>query len=286
MKPKSLLLLLVAGACGLVAAVAVTQHMAGKQVGLVTSPGEPRKPVVVALADQEAGTQLKPEMLKVVELPAKDLPEGVYSDPAEVTGQTLRFPVFKGELLLAGKLGERGLAHLNQSLPAGTRAATVRVDDETAEISALITPGNFVDVFWLPQQRPELGLSVVRLLQNVRVLAVGLRIDSDDSESAAAKDARSKQQNFTLLVTTEQFHRLAAATSNGRVRLALRGKGDTSVEELDEAKLDRLLGLTQPEVVRPIIETAHVPEAQSWEVEIWNGKELTIELFSVPETLR
>src|SRR6266705_6399794 len=98
MKPKSLMLLFVAGACGLVAAFAIMQHLSATPVLPQGPPPEARKSVIVAVDDYEAGTVLKPEMLKKVEMPEQGLPAGTASDPAELTGQTLRTQVYKGEL--------------------------------------------------------------------------------------------------------------------------------------------------------------------------------------------
>src|SRR5262249_2355406 len=148
-------------------------------------PAPARKAVVVAVEDQDAGTQLKPEMLKVVEMAEADLPEGAFSDSSEVTGQTLRYPIFKGEPVLAAKLGgERTLAALTRNLPEGMKAYTVKVSEEDGGMRGLINPGNHVDVLWLPMRADSASGSVRNLLQNVRVLAVGQRIDTDESESA------------------------------------------------------------------------------------------------------
>src|SRR5438094_9429700 len=102
MKPKSLMLLLVAGGCGLVAAFAVTQHLAGNRP--TPPPQEPRKTVVVAVKQQEAGTILKPEMVKLIELPASAVPEGSCTSPEQVTGETLRVPIFPGEVVIEATL--------------------------------------------------------------------------------------------------------------------------------------------------------------------------------------
>jgi pilus assembly protein CpaB len=284
MKTKSLLLLVVAGGCGLVAAIAAAQHLAGNQPVIPVAPTEEHKSVVVATMDIEAGAMIKGEMLRVIQLPAKDLPEGTYAAVAELTGQPLRYPVFKGEPVLAVKLG-RGFQSLTNDLPEGMKACTVRITDEENSMKGLIKPGNHVDAFWLPM-KPDLSTSSVQLLlQNIRVLAVGERIEGDDLD-VQERRSPTNETNFTLLVTPQQNKRvIAAAAKGGKFRLVLRRKGDNTLEELDEKSLDQKLGLTPAddssfESGEPEVET------ERWEVVIDRGPEQTTEVINVSEGKR
>lgn len=286
MKSRSMVLLLVAGGCGLVASVAVTQHLAGKQTDPVAPAGEPVKRVVVAASDQEAGTKLKAEMLTVVEMPAKDLPEGTYTDVEKVTGETLRVPVFKRDPVLASKLGgEKSLAFLTKQLPPGMRLGTVHVDDADAHMTGLINPGDFVDVFWKPGKPDIVPGTVKTLMQNVKVLAVGQRVTAGDSDLGTSKENKSNEHNFTLLVTAEQNHRLIAAGSAGKIRLEPRGQQDKALELLDENALDIMLGLKA--APKPVIQQTPEPppappEPEKYEIEIINGGEFSTQQFDNP----
>jgi pilus assembly protein CpaB len=288
MKTKSLLLLVVAGGCGLVAAIAAAQHLAGNQIVAPTPPSEEQKAVVVATADVEAGATIKAEMLRVVQMPTKDLPEGTYSAVASLTGQSLRYPVFKGEPVLAGKLG-RGLYNLSTELPQGMKACTVRITDEENSMKGLIKPGNHVDAFWLPMKADLSTSSVQLLLQNVKVLAVGERIEGDDLEAQDARTGKSySTENYTLLVNSQQNKRvIAAGAKGGKFRLVLRRKNDDSLEELDEKALDQRLGILPPENVasaEPQIESE--PEPETWEVEYIKGGDQSKEEVNLSEGRR
>ena len=289
MKPRSLILLLVASGCGLVAALATAQHLAGNNSQQPSIPGEPTRAVVVADTEIEAGIQLKAEMLRVVELPAKDLPDGTFAAVAELTGQTLRYPVFKGEPVLTGKLG-RGLSALARELPEGMKACTVRVEGQDAQMTGLINPGDHVDVHWLTLKSDLASTSVRLLLQNIRVLAVGQRTDLDESDSIESKNSRGQSsENYTLLVQPIQNKRLLAAMSKGgKFRLTLRGKTDRTVEELDENSLDILLGLV-PAPEGPTVVVTHpeaTTEGDNYDIEYYKGNEISVETLTVSEGQR
>lgn len=282
MKTKSLLLLVVAGACGLVAAFAAAQHLAGNQTPVPIAPSEEQRNVVIAVADVEAGVSLKADMLRVVPKPVKDLPDGTFTAVAELTGQPLRYPVFKGEPVLAGKVG-RSLESLATDLPEGMKACTVRISDEENSMRGLIKPGNHVDVFWLPMKSDLSSSSVMLLLQNVKVLAVGERIEGDNEALDARANKSYATENFTLLVDSRQNKRVIAATSKGgKFRLVLRRRGDNSLEESDEARLDKILSIDPSEEI--VATDVHVEsEPLTWEVEYLNGGEQKIDRINMSE---
>jgi pilus assembly protein CpaB len=281
MKPKSLLLLFVAGTCGLIAAIFTAQHLAGKEPVAQAAPVEAHKAVVVAVKDISAGEHLKEDMLKVVEMPTKDLPEGTFTATAELTGQRLRFPVFKGEPVLAGKVG-RG-SSLARELSPGMVACTVPVSQKDKSITGLINPGDRVDVAWVALQQDLSSTSIRRLLQNIKVVAVGQSIERDDPDS---KDSRSHQSdNYTLEVLPTQNMRVQAALLKGEIRLTLRAKGDTTIQELDEKALDQVLGLIPrpAEKIDPTLDETPEVEPEKWIVEMIRGNETTTEVFNVIE---
>lgn len=289
MKPKSMILLFVAGACGLIAAIATAQHLAGNQPVVPAVTAEARKSVVVALKDIPAGTELKEEMLKVVEMPAKDLPDGIYTSAAELTGQRLRLPVFKNEPVLAHKIG-RAPSTLARDLGPGMKACTVPVAAEDRSMTGLINPSDHVDVLWC-QIQPDLSSnSVLLILQNIKILAVGQRTDSDEVEVSGSKDSKSNlTDSYTLEVTPLQYKRVQAALGKGgKIRLALRGKGDTTIEDLDEKALDLALGLTDrpEEKADPTPPPTPEPEPDKYEVEYVRGNESSTESWNFAEELR
>jgi pilus assembly protein CpaB len=234
MKPKSMLLLVVAGGCGLVAAVAVVQHLAGSEPG--PPPTIATSKVVVVVSDQQPGTQLTAEMLKIVEMPAASVPEGTFSDLAQVTGQSLRTPIFKGEPVLPGKLrSEKAVV-----VPRGMVLASIQIAEGASGLRGFVKPGDHVNVHWLPGRSDTFG-SVVPLLQDVEVVAVGGKTETIETETARAPTGLG--ETYTMLLTEVQNLRLSAVIDKGKFVIALRSKDDTSSQQIDEEALDVLLGL-------------------------------------------
>ena len=75
MRPKSLILLVLALGCGLVAAIGINQVLANRPVAQVTDSGE-TVPIFVALTDIGLGDPLTPQVLKLEEWPKMKVPPG------------------------------------------------------------------------------------------------------------------------------------------------------------------------------------------------------------------
>ena len=86
MRPKSLILLLLALGCGLVAAIGINQVLANRPVQQAADTGE-MVPIFVALTDIGMGDPLSPEVLKLEDWPKSKVPNGVLADLADVEGR-------------------------------------------------------------------------------------------------------------------------------------------------------------------------------------------------------
>ena len=73
MRPKSLILLLLALGCGLVAAIGINRVLANRPVEQAAETGE-MVPIFVALADIGLGDPLTAEVLKLEEWPKTKVP--------------------------------------------------------------------------------------------------------------------------------------------------------------------------------------------------------------------
>jgi pilus assembly protein CpaB len=113
------------------------------------------------------------------------------------------------------------MAGLSGLIPEGYRAVTVRVDDE-AGIAGFLYPGTIVDVLVViapPSGNDQMISKIV--LQNIKVLASGSELDQREN----GREAESVK-TVTLLVTPDQAEKLTLSSSEGRLRLALRGSTD------------------------------------------------------------
>jgi pilus assembly protein CpaB len=182
----------------------------------------PTQPVVIAAADLQLGAELRAEDLQVVQWPAGQTPEGSFAKPADIVGRGLIVPVVRNEPILPAKLAAKEAgAGLPPVIPPGMRAVSVRVN-EVISVAGYVLPGTRVDVVATQSptdQRGDMMSKVV--LANVQVLTAGTRLEQDQ------KDGKPVQVTVvTLLVTPEQAERLALASGEGKIQLALRNPLD------------------------------------------------------------
>lgn len=198
----------------------------------------PTQPVVVAAADLSIGTELAAQDVRVVNWPAGAVPAGAFARVEEVVGRGLVAPVVRHEPILAAKLAAKEAgAGLPAVIPPGLRAVSVRVN-EVVGVAGYVLPGTRVDVVATasPTSSPADVASKV-VLANVQVLTAGTRMEQDHD--------RGKPMPVTvvtLLVTPEQAERLALATAEGKIQLALRNPLDTGTPETPGVRPAVLLG--------------------------------------------
>ncbi len=230
MKSKSMMLLAVAVACGLVAMIGVQKLISGNK-----PQAEPTGKVLTAIKDIEAGEGFTKENMAFKEMPLKLIPEGAVTDPQQIVGQVIRVKTFANEIIMLAKLGDEGRLGASRDIPEGMRMYTIPVD-LTDVHSGMLGPGDHVDVIATFRGRSGRNKNNSRgmiLLQNIDVFATdNIRSNSntDDSQEIKAK-------NVSLLVTAEQEMRCRVAkTAGGVLSLSLRNPNDTTV--LDMGQID------------------------------------------------
>ena len=209
------------------------------------SVSAPTQPVVVAAADLQLGAELKKDDLVVVPFPQGKAPEGSFGKAEEIIGRGLIVPVVKNEPILAAKLASKEAGSgLPPVIPEGMRAVSVRVN-EVVGVAGYVLPGSRVDVIATasPSNSPGDVTSKV-VLANVQVVTAGIRMEADQE-----KGKPMQVTVVTLLVTPEQSERLALASTEGKIQLALRNPLDQTSPATAGIKPAGLLGATA--AVRP-----------------------------------
>jgi pilus assembly protein CpaB len=177
--------------------------------------------VAVAVGDFFWGTKLTPEHIKLVPFPTGSLPEGHFSAVETLAGRVLVSNVKTNEPILESKLAPRevtagGVAAVTRM---EKRAMAVKVDDVVG-VAGFINPGNRVDVLVTIQQSSQQSPPETKtVLQNVLVLATGPDLDRKGKE-----EKPSSVKVITLEVTPEEGEKLALATTEGKIVLALRNQ--------------------------------------------------------------
>lgn len=214
--------------------------------------------VVVASEKLPLGTRLEESHLRVAPWPEDVQLEGSFKTAAELIGRGVIIPMLVNEPILESKLAPVGAgAGLTSAIPDGMRAVSVKVDDVIG-VAGFVLPGSRVDVILSgsPDETRKIEVSKV-ILENVLVLAAGQNLQKADNDEAQSVNV------VTLLVDPDDSQKLALASADGRIQLALRNPLDLEEVEPDaiqKASLYRNSAPpTPPQRPRVIIKT---PEPQ------------------------
>ena len=176
--------------------------------------------VLVSNADLSWGTKLAPEMMQLQEFPSGAIPEGHFTSLEAIKDRVLLIDLKRSELLLESKLAPLGTT--SGGVAAVTdidkRAMSVKVDDVIG-VAGFIKPGDRVDVMVTiePEGGKQANMMSKMILENVKVLASGTQMERK------GKDEEPKPvQVITVEVNVEEAEKLALASTQGRLRLALR----------------------------------------------------------------
>jgi len=219
MRNKRLILALTGAiVCGLLGVMLVTRYIA-----TIQNHAKDLGDVVVAKTEIPVGAKIKAEQLALAPIPNGSAPDGVYRTLDEVTGRVAIIPIGIKEPITNTKLAAEGEgAGLGVLIPEGFRAMTVKVD-EIVGVSGFVQPGSFVDIVAVvtPAVQNSQGPISKIVLQNIKVLASGPKIDSPENQ----REPHSVSA-VTVLVTPEQAEKLVLASAEGRLQLVMRNYSD------------------------------------------------------------
>jgi pilus assembly protein CpaB len=249
------------------------------------------QPVAVAVMDLSWGTALNKDMIKTTPFLKGSLPEGQYfTDAASLEGKVLIMPVRANEPILRSRLAPEGIASGGVAAVVNPqkRAMAVRVD-KVIGVSGFVHPGNRVDVL-VSLQRPGRDSNPITkiVLQNIPVLAAGTEMEQKGkNEKPVAVDV------ITLELTPDEAEKLALATSEGKIQLALRGYNSNEEVTTRGATIPTLLSGQSTESAPEVKQTAAPKKAPKrisktvavakqdtgFKVEVFKGKENTVKTF-------
>lgn len=215
MRAKSLVLLVIALGCGMIAAVAVSKTVMDKGD---SQAGEATVEIFVAVKEIKTAQLITADSVKLEKWPKNRLPEGAITNLSQMEGKFTNQGIFANEPILAKKISE-SRESLATNIPPGYRVFDI---DCTA---GYIKPGDRVDItgtFRLhgPKSTPETR-NVLRNIQVIGINGITTR-DSDALKSGV------KGTTFQLLVKESQLEALTTARTVGELQINLRplGEGD------------------------------------------------------------
>lgn len=180
-------------------------------------------PIAVAKYDLSWGARVDKSMIKMASFLKESLPPGCFSDVSALEGRTLLRPVKLNEPIYESMLAPTtvqggGVAAI---VTPKKRAMSVSVD-KVIGIAGFIHAGNRVDVLATVAQSGRNSETITKIiLENILVLAAGSDLDTGNKqEKPVSADV------ITLEVTPEEGEKLALATTQGKIVLALRNYVD------------------------------------------------------------
>jgi pilus assembly protein CpaB len=227
MKPKTMMLMVVAVGCGLAASYMTSRLLAERSNG----PAEEQKiKILVAKAKVPAWVLIKdPEKyFEEKDVPESAAPKKALKEFAKVKDQRLSQALVEGDYVQEDKLVSAEQSGLLAKLPSGKRAIAVKVNAETLA-GGFVLPGSRVDVVSTRRGGATESESTI-IMQNMLVLAV---------DTTAVRDTQTQSilgSTVTLAATPEEANRLSLAASGGELRLTLRTPDDTRIVRLPGAK--------------------------------------------------
>lgn len=237
MRPKSMVLIVVALGCGLIASIGISQVMenGGEQEA---TPKVEKAKIYVATRDVEQGVLLTPQCVKLEEWPKNLIPDGAVRELTEIEGKKTKGRLFPGEPILLPKLVDKNDLNVeSDNIPQGMRVVSVKVTVDSSA-SGLLNPGDRVDVLVYLRRGAGIPVTTTRtIMKNVSVFAVNAVTEReiDDDSSIRAK-------TVSLLVSPDQAERITLASELGRIKLSLRRGDDDTSGETPGATLSNLEG--------------------------------------------
>ncbi len=266
--------LLLMGGLAIAVGLLVSASVYNKLRAGLGASNEPGVNVVVAADDLQVGAKVGDNDVRVLRFPQSTVPPGAYGSKDKVLNRGVVLPIGKGEFILPSKLAAANAgAGLSSLIPQGMRAVTIRVND-VVSVAGFVQPGSRVDVMSTSASGNERLTTTV--LENVAVIAVGKNL-SRTSGPEAPTTAQSASV-ITLLVSPDDAQKLALASQEGRIQLALRNPLDTHQGSVGATKASSLYpGSTaaatesKPKVHKVTAKAAPPVPARPYEVETIRG---------------
>jgi pilus assembly protein CpaB len=218
--------------------------------------------VAVAARNLPTGSRITEEDVKLVAWPARNPVSGTFSELKPILDRGLVAAVGENEPFTETKLAPLGSgAGLPPSIPPGMRAMSVKVD-EVIGVAGFVVPGTRVDLVVTLRGTGPTEESMSRTVaSNVLVLTAGTKFDQEQ-----AKDGKAQPSTVvTLAVSPSDAERVALASSEGKISLALRNPLDVAATETAGVRVAALrLGMgsaPQPEPAKAQPPTARRPMA-------------------------
>jgi len=221
MKPKSLVLLGVSGAFGLIAAALLTKAIGQRSEGVETE----KQTVVVALADLDINETLTAENVRTEQWPVSILPPGVAKTIEEINEKRINVRVAMGAPIFTRDLQDPFAPQI-LSIPRGKKIVGLRVP-AADHIAGLLQPGHSVDVIGIFEGQNDQSFSRT-FLRGIKVYSISNRTSPDMKEDIKADES---DITVSLIVSEIESEKLTLVAGVAKIKLAVRGANELKEDE-------------------------------------------------------
>ncbi|MBM4091275.1 MAG: Flp pilus assembly protein CpaB [Planctomycetes bacterium] len=237
MRAKSMVLIVIALGCGLVASIAISQVL--ERGSQSAAAAVETVEIYVATTDIDMNEQLTASSVRVEDWPKSKIPEGAVVKLEDVQNRFAKTRLYEGEPILERKLVDK-ISGAAITIPPGHRVCSLKVQVETQQ-SGLLSPGDRVDIVGFFEADNDVPMTGTReILRNVRVFAVNSATEKETSKEGEMLMAKA----VSVLVPQEQVSRLMLAAQLGKLSLVLRHPGEVASDESmnETATVETLFG--------------------------------------------
>lgn len=305
MKPKTMILMVVAVTCGLGASYMTSRLLSER--GEAEDTGE-KVTVLVAKKNLDMGLLIKnpADLFEEKQFSKGDEPKNCMVEHDQLKGRSLKRPLRAGDWVMEEDLFEKGKSGMMGHLPEGHLAIGIRVNPESIAGGFASLPLSRVDIFSTVRRGDDKSSYSMRLMEDVLVLA---------ADSNPHRDPESRAQLATVVTVAlkpQDVAKVRLAENFGPLTLALRGFGEkkngddfkTTFQDIvmntGEKKHDVITGppdpignppvvtSTQPPVVtpKPIEQPKEVAKLRTHRVTVTTGAEQTFWEYTLDENDR
>lgn len=299
MKPKTVILMVLAVACGLGASFMTSRLLAERQSGEAEKEKVKilvaKKNLDMALIVKNPNEMFEEKLVNKEDAPKEAIEikdEKQYEDVlAQLKGRQLKVGRIKGDFISLDFMLDKASSGLNGTLPEGHRAIGIRVNMESIAGGFAALPHSRVDIIQTVRRGDDKSTFSQVLLENVLVLAADTVSQRDENNRAMPANV------VTVALTTEELLKINVAKEIGSLSLALRRFGDTKSSDQAKITVEDVLsrrnrgeeqddeeaygpgpqGANLPRVgskkaAAPVVAAAKVDDSLTWNLTVFEGE--------------
>jgi len=173
----------------------------------ISRPQAQYQPVVVAATNLAVGHIIQAEDLRVVDFPPASVPDGAFSRPDDLVGQSIGVARTAGDILTAAHLGEEHLPLLPNEREVGVTvtdaaglAGTLKPGDRVGVTAVLLRTDNSPNVY---SKVVAEGLRVLYVSPEFRALSPEVQATAQANPSGVVTQRRATQGTVNLAVPVD-----------------------------------------------------------------------------------